>query len=67
MTDTILIVGTRAIAKHLGIGRNHLLQWLADPAVKFPAVKMTPGGSWVSTRENLLNWSNAFFQNRKAP
>ncbi len=67
MTDTILIVGTRALAEALGVGRNQLLAWLADPESKIPASKTTARGSWVATRQNLTDWSNEYFSGRFRP
>lgn len=61
MSDTILIIGTRAIAAVLGVGRNRLLSWLANPEMGLPASNLILPGRWVATRQNLIDWSNSYF------
>lgn len=59
--DSILIIGTREIAATLGIGRNRLLRWLNDPEMGLPVSNQIIPGRWVATRQNLVEWSNAYF------
>lgn len=65
MPDPILIIGTRAIAAVLGVGRNRLLAWLNNPEMGLPASNRLIPGRWVATRQNLLDWSNSYFSPSK--
>lgn len=65
MADPILIIGTRAIAAVLGVGRNRLLAWLNNPEMGLPASNRLIPGRWVATRQNLLDWSNSYFSPSK--
>jgi hypothetical protein len=65
MSEPILIIGTRALAKALGVGRNQILAWLADPGAAFPAARASAKGAWVATRQNLVDWSDAYFAGRR--
>lgn len=62
MSEPILIIGTRAIAAALGIGRNRLLAWLDDPQMGLPASRRLLPGRWVASRQNLIDWSVKYFQ-----
>ncbi len=62
MNEAILVVGTRAMAAYLGVGRDRLQIWLSDPKFNFPAFRKGPRGRWIATRENLRAWCDDYFK-----
>ena len=65
MNDTLLLVGTRDMARALGVGRDRVAAWVKDPAVNFPAAKTSPRGQWIASPDNLRAWARQYF-NRSA-
>lgn len=64
MEQPILIVGTRALARALGVGRTQIQAWLDNEQSGFPAYREHDRAPWISTRQNLIDWSNARFASR---
>jgi hypothetical protein len=55
----ILIVGVANIAKALGVSpRKVRYEYLMHP--DFPARKEKAAGSWISTRQSLAVWAQAY-------
>ena len=67
MVTPMLIIGTRAIAKALGVGRNRVLDWLADPDVRLPVTRAGARGHWITTQQCLQAWSEEFFARETRP
>ncbi len=67
MSAPLLIIGTRAIAKALGVSRGQVLGWLADPEIRLPVTRAGARGRWITSQQCLQAWSGEFFSREARP